>query len=182
MKLHPEISAELAEWIRQQPLFFVASAPLAADGHVNLSPRGYDSLRILDAHSVAWLDLTGSGNETAAHLSENGRVTLMFCAFQGDPQILRLYGRGEVLLPGSAGWDALEPLFPKLSGARQIIRVQVDRVQTSCGFSVPLMTLQGERSRLLDWAEKKGEASLADYRERNNTRSIDGLPAPLKTK
>lgn len=182
MKLHPEISQELQQWIAQQPLFFVASAPLAADGHVNLSPRGYDSLRILDSHTVAWLDLTGSGNETAAHLQENGRITLMFCAFQGDPQILRLYGRGETLLPGSTQWDELLPLFPAHAGARQIIRVSVERIQTSCGFGVPYMSLQGERSRLREWSEKKGDAGMAEYRERKNTTSIDGLPVDVLAK
>ena len=180
MKLHPALDDKLQHWIAQQPLFFVASAPLAADGHVNLSPRGYDCLRILDEHSLAWLDLTGSGNETAAHLQENGRITLMFCAFQGEPRILRLYGRGETLLPGSAGWQALRDRFPEMPGARQIIRVAIERIQTSCGYSVPLMSLDGERSKLRQWSEKKGEQGLESYRENNNTRSIDGLPVRIK--
>lgn len=182
MKLHPELDDDLQHWIGQQPLFFVASAPLSPEGHVNVSPRGYDCLRILDRHSLAWLDLTGSGNETAAHLQENGRITLMFCAFQGDARILRLYGHGETLLEGSNGWNALRPLFADLPGARQIIRVQIERIQTSCGYGVPLMELQGDRQRLLQWADKKGPDGLQDYREKGNARSIDGLPTTIKAK
>lgn len=178
MKLHPEITPELADWIAAQPLFFVATAPLAADGHVNLSPRGHDCLRMLGPRELAWLDLTGSGNETAAHLADNGRITVMFCAFTGEPQILRLYGRGEVVLPEAPAWTDLRLHFPALPGVRQIVRVAVERVQTSCGYAVPLMDYRAERSRLLEWAEHKGEAGLVDYRERNNRISIDGLPAP----
>lgn len=182
MKLHPELDPQLQHWISQQPLFFVASAPLATDGHINLSPRGYDCLRIIDPHTVAWLDLTGSGNETAAHLQENGRITLMFCAFQGEARILRLYGRGETLLPGSAGWKTLRGQFADLPGARQIIRVAIERIQTSCGYAVPLMEPAGERQRLLDWARKKGEDGMDSYRESRNTRSIDGAPINIKAK
>ena len=180
MKLHPVLDEKLQYWISRQPLFFVASAPLSADGHVNLSPRGYDCLRILDEHTVAWLDLTGSGNETAAHIQENGRITLMFCAFQGDPQILRLYGRGETLLPGSQGWQSLRSRFPDLPGARQIIRVALERIQTSCGYSVPLMEAVGERDKLRQWSDKKGEQGLEAYREKNNSCSIDGMPVHIK--
>jgi hypothetical protein len=182
MKLHPRLSPAMQQWINQQPLFFVASAPLATDGHVNLSPRGYDCLRIIDEHTVAWLDLTGSGNETAAHVQENGRITLMFCAFQGEAQILRLYGRGEILLPGTDGWNSLRDRFEDLPGARQIVRVAIDRIQTSCGYGVPLMEPAGERQRLLEWARKKGEDGMQRYREDRNGRSIDGTEIRIKAK
>jgi hypothetical protein len=178
-KIYPEIDAEMTAWIAAQPLFFVASAPLAADGHVNCSPRGLDTLRVIGPRDVAWLDLTGSGNETAAHLAENGRVTLMFCAFTGRPRILRLFGRGQVLLPGDTGFEQLRPHFPAdLPGVRQIVRVRVTRVQTSCGFGVPLMHFEGHRAELGAWAERKGEHELARYRAQRNARSIDGLTAP----
>lgn len=180
MKLYDQLNPRLQDWIRRQPLFFVASAPLSGEGHVNLSPRGYDSFRILDDHTAAWLDLTGSGNETAAHIQENGRVTIMFCAFEGDPLILRLYGQGEVILPGSPEWDALLPAFSPLPGARQIIRVRLERIQTSCGFGVPLMQTRDDRSRLQDWSHKKGPEGLREYRRKNNRTSIDGLPVQVE--
>ena len=178
-KVHPEIDSELAAWITAQPLFFVASAPLSDKGHINLSPRGLDSLRILGPNEVAFYDLTGSGNETAAHLAENGRITIMFCAFEGAPRILRLYGEGEVVHPNDADWSELHQHFNEvLPQARQIIRIIVSRVQTSCGYGVPLMSLQGQREDLVTWSEKKGEQGLHDYQQRNNHHSIDGLPAP----
>ena len=179
MKLHDQIDEGMAEWIARQPLFFVASAPLSADGHINLSPRGLDSFRVLGPRRVGWLDLTGSGNETAAHLAENGRITVMFCAFEGDPRILRLFGRGRSVFPGSGEWESLREELPELPGARQIVTVEVERIQTSCGYGVPLMEPKGERSRLLEWAEKKGGDGLVEYREKNNRVSIDGLPAPI---
>ncbi len=179
MKLHDTVTAELADWIAEQPLFFVATAPLADDGHINLSPRGHDTFRLLGPLEAAFLDFTGSGNESAAHLAENGRITVMFCAFAGAPRILRLYGRGEVVLPGGADWERLRELFPpELAGVRQIVRIRVGRVQSSCGFGVPLMSLVGQRSELQAWAEKRGEAGLEEYRRKNNALSIDGLPAP----
>lgn len=178
-KTHPDIDAEMADWIRAQPLFFVASAPLAGDGHVNVAPRGLDTLRILGPRRVAWLDLTGSGNETAAHLAENGRITVMFCAFEGRPRILRLYGRGRVVVAGDDDWQGLRERFPEgLPGVRQIVDVAVERIQTSCGFGVPLMTYSGQRDTLDAWSRKKGEAGLVDYRREKNRHSIDGLPAP----
>lgn len=178
-KVLPEIDEELAAWITAQPLFFNATAPLSAEGHINLSPRGLDTFRVLGAHEVAYLDFTGSGNESAAHIAENGRITLMFCAFTGDPRILRLYGKGEVLLPDSDGWQRLRARFPSdLPPARQIVRVKVERVQSSCGFGVPLMDFRRQRDELLDWAERKGEEGLREYQEKNNRHSIDGLPAP----
>jgi len=172
------ITPELRGFIEEQPLFFVASAPLAEEGHVNLSPKGLDCLRVLGPHEVAYLDLTGSGNETAAHLAENGRITFLFCAFTGSPRILRLYGRGRVVLPDSDGWDALRRLFPEYPGVRQVVVARVTRVQTSCGFAVPRMELVGQRDTLLRWAEAKGGA-LPAYRAEKNAHSIDGLPAPL---
>jgi hypothetical protein len=178
-KVVERITDELRDFIQAQPLFFVGTAPLEASGHVNLSPKGLDCLRVLGPHRVAYLDLTGSGNETSAHLAQNGRITLMFCAFQGPPSILRLYGRGATVLPGDAEWSELLPLFPVHPGVRQIITVDVHRVQTSCGFAVPRMEPAGDRDTLHRWALNKGEARLAEYRQEKNARSIDGLPAPL---
>ena len=178
-KVLEEINDELAAWIAAQLLFFVASAPLSEEGHVNLSPRGLDTLRVLGPHEVAFYDLVGSGNETAAHLAENGRITIMLCAFEGAPRIIRLFGRGEVVRPGDASWEALSSHFDgKLPTARQIIRIAVSRVQSSCGYGVPLMSLQGQRDDLIKWAEKKGGQGLQEYQRRNNHSSIDGLPAP----
>jgi len=178
-KLHPELTPELQAFIAQQPLFFVASAPLAADGHVNLLPKGLDCLRIHSPQQVAYLDLTGSGNETSAHMLENGRITLMFCAFVGAPRILRLYGRGRVILPTMAEWEPELAQFPHYPCIRQIVLVAVERVQTSCGFGVPLMELVGQRDTALRWAEAKGEQGLATYRSEKNLASIDGLPTHL---
>jgi hypothetical protein len=171
------ITPELKAFIEAQPLFFVATAPLSGEGHVNLSPKGLDCLRVLSPTRVAYLDLTGSGNETAAHLHENGRITLMFCAFAGPPRILRLYGAGEVLLPESAEWAEVSSAFPTYPGIRQVVRAEITRVQTSCGFAVPLMEYSGQRDTLLRWAEAKGDA-LPAYRQEKNSRSIDGLSAP----
>ena len=177
-KVYEELDDRLSDWIRAQPMYFNATAPLAADGHINLSPRGLDTFRILNTTQVAYLDLTGSGNESAAHISENGRITLMFCAFEGDPRILRLFGRGEVILPNHEDWDALIAQFPQLPGIRQIVRVNISRVQTSCGFGVPLMDYRGQRDTLLKWAEKKGDDGIARYWEDQNSTSIDGLKSP----
>src|ERR1051325_10411718 len=149
------ITSELRAFIEAQPLFFVASAPLAGDGHVNLSPKGLDSLRVLSPSRVAYLDLTGSGNETAAHLHENGRITFMFCAFTGAPRILRLYGTGQAVLPGSPEWADLAGRFPAYPGVRQLIVARISRVQTSCGYAVPLMDHARQRDTLLRWAEAK---------------------------
>src|SRR5690606_38357983 len=130
-KVHPNITPEFRDWIERQHVFFVATAPLAADGHVNVSPKGHDCLRVIDDATVAYLDLTGSGAETSAHIAENQRLTLMWCAFEGPARILRLYGRGEVVLPGSTRWEDLIGLFDLLPGARQIVVNHVERVQTS---------------------------------------------------
>jgi hypothetical protein len=171
-----EIDDDLAAWIAAQQVFFVATAPLAAAGHVNCSPRGMDSLRVLDARRLAWRDLTGSGVETISHLRENRRITLMWCAFAGEPRIARVHGQGLVHLPGSPDFAALEPRFPPLAGTRAIIEVVAGRVSASCGFAVPRFDFVAERSALTTWADKKGEAGLAAYRAQKNRSSIDGLP------
>jgi hypothetical protein len=169
------ISADLAEWWAAQPMFFVATAP-SAGGHVNLSPKGHDTLRILSPTRVAYLDLTGSGVETIAHIRDNGRITLMACAFAGAPRISRFYGRGTVHEVGSDEYAELASRFPDLPGARAVIDVDVDRVTTSCGYAVPMMDLVSDRDRLLDWALAKGTDGLVDYRASKNVESIDGLP------
>ncbi|WP_438447793.1 pyridoxamine 5'-phosphate oxidase family protein [Gorillibacterium sp. sgz5001074] len=178
-KLFDALLPEHQEFIRRQHLFFVASAPLGPEGHVNVSPKGHDVFRILSANRAAYLDLTGSGNETSAHLLENGRITVMFCAFEGPPNILRLYGSGQVHLPGSPEWEELEPLFPALPGSRQIITVDIRKVQTSCGYAVPFLSYEGERETLQRWSAQKGEEGLREYRREKNTVSLDGLPSPL---
>lgn len=157
-------------------MFFVATAPSGQDGHVNLSPKGYDTLRVLAPTRVAYLDLTGSGIETVAHLRENGRITLMACAFTGNPRISRIYGRGTVHTVGSAGFDVLAAEFPELPGRRSIVAIDVERVTTSCGYAVPLMDAVDDRDRLLEWATKKGPDGIVDYWASKNAQSIDGLP------
>ena len=170
------ISDELATLIAAQRVFFVATAP-SEGGHVNVSPKGLDTFRVLDELTVAYLDLTGSGIETIAHLRDNGRITFLFCAFAGAPKIVRLHGTGEVLLAGDPGYEALAPRFPTLLGARAIIRVRLDRVSTSCGYAVPLMAFEADRDVLTKWAERKGPDGLVEYRAERNAHSIDGLPA-----
>lgn len=174
-KLLDSLTDHLKEFIGHQHVFFVATAPLKG-GHVNLSPKGHDCFRVLGDNRVAYLDLTGSGNETSAHLAENGRITLMFCAFDGPPNILRLYGTGRVVLPGAPDWDDLYCLFTPILGTRQIIVAEIDQLQTSCGFAVPFYEYTGERETLVDWAEKKGEDGLQKYRAEKNVKSLDELP------
>ena len=173
-RVYDDISEEQALWIGEQPMFFVATA--APNAYVNVSPRGLDTFRVIGPKRVAWLDLTGSGVETIAHLRADGRITLMFCAFEGLPKILRLYGQGEVREPGDAGYDKLRPRFPDLPGKRAIIDVSVSRIADSCGFGVPRMNLVGPRDQLLTSAERKGPEKMAEYRKHKNTQSIDGLP------
>jgi hypothetical protein len=170
------IDAELAAWISAQRMFFVATAPLSASGHVNCSPRGMDSLRVLTERRIAWIDLTGSGVETISHLRENGRIVVMWCAFAGEPRIVRVHGQGLVHVPGSAEFADLAPRFPAHGGLRAVIEVVADRISTSCGFGVPLYEHVGERTRLQAFAEAKGPEGLAEYRSRKNRQSIDGLP------
>ncbi|MDB6129393.1 MAG: hypothetical protein JWM04_500 [Verrucomicrobiales bacterium] len=172
-----EIDSELASWIRLQHLFFVATAPLSALHHVNASPKGGDTFRILGPMEMIYQDYTGSGAETIAHLRENARITLMFCAFEGPPKIVRLYGTGSVILPGDALYDKSAALFPPNPGTRCFIHIVVQRVSSSCGYSVPYLDYRGPRDALDKWAEKQGPDKLEEYRASKNSKSIDGLPA-----
>jgi hypothetical protein len=175
--LHPEITPELQTFIEAQPVFFVATAPLSPGAHINVSPKGLaGTFRILTPTQVAYLDLTGSGNETAAHLLENGRITFMFCAFEDPAKILRLYGSARTIRPDNPQWPDLAKNFPEFPGMRQIVLAQITRVQTSCGWGVPLMHMDTQRETLPKWAAKKGPTGIADYQQRNNRVSIDGLP------
>jgi Pyridoxamine 5'-phosphate oxidase len=176
-RTYDALTDDLSGWLLDQRVFFVATAPLAADGHVNLSPKGHDCFRVLSPTCVAYLDLTGSGAETIAHLRENGRITLLFTAFDGPPRIVRLHGQGSVVTAGDNRWDALSSRFPKMPGTRSVIVVDVTRIATSCGYSVPLLAYAGERPTLLEWAERKGPDGLDSYRSEKNATSIDGLPA-----
>jgi hypothetical protein len=169
-----ELDDPIATWIERQHLFFVATA--AAEGHVNLSPKGLDTFAVLDRHRVAYLDLTGSGVETIAHIRDNGRITVMFCAFDGAPRILRLFGTGQVHYPDSPEFAELAGRFPEHLGTRSVITVDVDRIHESCGYGIPIYQYQGERRALDAWAEKKGVDGLVAYRESKNSYSIDGLP------
>jgi Pyridoxamine 5'-phosphate oxidase len=172
-KFYDQLDDQLCKFIGEQQLFFTATAP--ATGRINLSPKGIDSFRCLDLQRVAYLDLTGSGNETAAHLLQNGQITIMFCSFTDQPLILRLYGRGEVVSPNTPRWDELIDQFTDLPGKRQIILIQLESVQTSCGFGVPIYELQSERSTLIDWSVKKGAEGVRAYQLANNHTSIDGF-------
>ena len=171
------IDAELTEWIGQQKMFFVATAPLAADGHVNLSPKGGEAFRVLGPHEVAYQDYTGSGAETAAHVRENGRIVIMLCAFEGPPKIVRLHGRGEVITPKHKAYAVLAGHFPPHVGTRAFVRIAVERVSRSCGYSVPLYDFREPRDTLDRYCEQKGPEGLAAYRAEKNQVSIDGLPA-----
>ena len=180
-RTHDVIDDRLKAAIESQPVFFVATAPLAEDGHVNLSPKGYDSFRVLGPTRVAYLDLTGSGAETIAHLRENGRITIMFCAFEGKPAITRLFGTGRVVVEGDDDFDGLAARFPDHPGRRSVIVVEVDRIQTSCGYAVPFMDYVAPRHELIKWAERKGDDGVRAYWAEKNVESIDGLPAvPLR--
>jgi hypothetical protein len=178
-KFDTAIRGHHRSFIERQRMFFVASAPLGAAGRVNLSPKGGDAFRVLTETTVAYLDYTGSGNETSAHLLENGRITFMFCAFDGPPNILRLYGTGRTVLPGDADWERLSACFELPAGTRQIIVADIRTVQTSCGYSVPLYEPAGERDQMDKWTAAKGADGLAQYRLEKNQRSIDGLPTAL---
>lgn len=173
-KFYSSLNENLMDFIRAQHVFFTGTA--AAEGRINVSPKGLQTLRILDTQRVAYLDLTGSSAETAAHLRADGRLTLMFCSFEETPLILRLYGKGKIVLPQDAAWAELYPLFPPIPGARQIIVLEIESAQTSCGFGVPRLEYNGERDELVDWANKKGEDGLRQYRMDKNRISIDGLP------
>ena len=175
-KLHTEINDNLAKMILAQHVFFVATAPLASDGNLNLSPKGLDSFRILGPRTVAYLDVAGSGVETIAHLKENGRIVLMFCAFDGPPNIVRLHGHGRAVEPHTPEFPGFAAQFPKYESTRCIIVVDVTRISDSCGFGVPLMKYEGERDQHFSWAQKKGPDGLREYKQQKNRRSIDGLP------
>jgi hypothetical protein len=177
-KVHDSISEPIRTFIEAQRMFFVATAPLDAAGHLNLSPKGLDTLRIVDPHTVAYLDFVGSGAETIAHLRQNGRIVLMWCAFAGPPSIVRVHGRGEVVEPQDAEFEALRGRFDTTGvGVRSIVRVAVERVADTCGFGVPLYEYTGQRQQLPRWAEHKGLQGLDQYQRDKNRASLDGLPA-----
>ena len=173
---HPELSDKLQSWIKEQKMFFVATAPLTAEGTVNCSPKGMDTFRVLGPNTVAYLDLTGSGVETIAHLRENGRITIMFCAFTGGPKILRLYGRGSVFEKGTREYEERLTHFDEILGARAIISVELHRIIDSCGYSIPFYEYVGERDTLSKWSDRKGPAGVHAYNQANNLKSLDGLP------
>lgn len=175
--LYDGIDEKLTEFIQRQKMFFVATAD--ATGRINLSPKGLESLKVLGPNRVVWLNLTGSGNETAAHLNVVNRMTIMFCAFEGPPRILRLYGSATTIHPRDEAWTELTPHFPDHVGARQIFDVQVESVQTSCGFAVPFYEFVGDRETLLDHTEKLGPDGLVEYWQKKNVTSLDGLPTHL---
>lgn len=170
-----ELTPPLIEFIQAQKMFFVATA--MDEGSVNLSPKGLDSLKVLDTKRVIWLNLTGSGNETAIHLSHKNRITLMFCAFEGDPIILRLYGKAKVYHQKDTLWSEHINLFPKTEGSRQLIDVQIEKVQVSCGMGVPYMEYKSQRDGLLNWASQQGDEGLKRYWKKRNSTSLDGFEA-----
>lgn len=174
-KTYPEINSKIRDWITNQKIFFVSTAPLSSEGLVNCSPKGMDSFCILGPRTVAYFDLTGSGVETIAHLKENGRIVIMMCAFDGPPQIIRFHGKGRVLQKGTPEYDAQISNFEEYPGARAIIVIDVDRISDSCGYSVPFYDYKGERDVLLKWAKVKGEEGVAEYQAKNNRKSLDGL-------
>jgi hypothetical protein len=178
-KVYDSIQEQHIKFIEKQKMFFVATAPLTEAGHVNLSPKGADCFRVLSPTRVGYMDMIGSGNETSAHTLENGRITFMFCAFDGPPNILRLYGRGRIVLLSDADWPKLAALFHISLSTRQIIVADIHRVQTSCGYGVPLYDYAGERDHAAKWAEAKGAEGLKLYKAEKNRISIDGLPARL---
>ncbi len=173
----PELNSKHCEFIRAQKLFFVATA--TADSRVNVSPKGMDSLVILDEQTVAWLNVTGSGNETAAHVQTHPRMTIMFCAFEGNPMILRLYGQAEMIQQGDPVWEEKYKLFKPLPGARQIFTLRIECVQTSCGMAVPFLDYVSDRELLSDWAERQGDEGIKQYWHKKNRTSIDGIPVEI---
>jgi Pyridoxamine 5'-phosphate oxidase len=174
-KVYSQLDERLIKFIERQHVFFVGTAPSSPEGHLNISPKGLDTFRVLSPSSVAYLDLTGSGIETVAHLRENGRMTIMFCAFEGAPLILRLYGRGRVVEPGNPDWDNLSGDFPRQPGERSVIVLDIERIADSCGFAVPVYEYRHERTQLTEYAQRKGPAGLQEYRSEKNRESIDGL-------
>jgi len=177
---HPEITSEFKEFIEKQKIFFVATA--ASEGRVNVSPKGMETLRILGKNRIVWLNFTGSGNETSAHIQENPRMTLMFAAFEGKPLILRLYGQARVVHMSDPEWEELFALFEPFPGARQIFDLHVDLVMTSCGMGVPLFDYVGERDMLKKWAVKVGEEGVRRFWAKHNQVSLDGKPTHVLEK
>ena len=175
-KVYAEIDDGLRTFIEAQHMFLVGTAPSGSEGHINLSPKGLDSLRILGPRTIAYADFVGSGIETVAHVRQNGRVVIMLCAFDGPPKIVRLYGHGEVTESQETAFGSLQAHFAPALGIRSIIRVEVDRISGSCGYGVPLYRYEGQRPQLAAWAERKGETGLLEYQRGNNSASIDGLP------
>ncbi len=176
-KLYTELDSKMIEWLDAQPMFFVGSAPNEG-GHVNVSPKGLDgTFRVLDSNTVAYLDLIGSGAETIAHVRENGRITLLFCAFAGPPRIVRLYGSARAVEPGDADYDRLIAGFAEFRSPRSVIVIELDRIADSCGFGVPTFEYQGQRSRLVSWSDHRDDGQLGEYQLEKNLVSIDGLPA-----
>lgn len=173
----PRLDDTLKSFIAEQHMFFVATAP--AEGRVNVSPKGMDTFRVIDDNTACYLDLTGSGNETAAHLRDNGRITIMWCSFGGTARIMRIFGTGRAARPGSADFKRLIGLFPEIPGVRQIMVIDIDEAQTSCGYAVPQYDLVRERQTLVKWAEKQGDDGLQNYWKRKNVKSIDGLPTGI---
>jgi hypothetical protein len=181
-KFYESIQPGHADFIKNQHIFFVATSPLSKEGRVNLSPKGLDCFRVLSMHQVAYMDLISSGNETSAHTLENGRITFMFCSFGKTPNILRLYGKGFVVIPGTPEWEKYAPHFKVYQSTRQIVVADIDLVQTSCGFGVPMFDFKGDRDTHFEWADKKGEEGLKNYMIENNLKSLDGLPTDLTEK
>ncbi len=176
-KFLDKIDGKINKFIGEQKMFFTASA--ANEGRINLSPKGIDTFRVLDENTVCYLDLTGSGNETAAHIAQNGRLTIMFCSFADAPLILRLYGKGETVHKSSEKWNELSKLFDEYAGMRQFIVLHVESLQTSCGFGIPLYEYKEDRTKLIEWAENKGEDGINQYWRGKNQTSIDGLPTGI---
>ncbi len=174
-KTYEHISSDLKEWIARQKIFFVATAPLSEEGHINCSPKGLDSFRIIGQDIVAYQDLTGSGVETIAHLKENKRIVIMFCAFDGPPKIVRLHGKGRVITPDDIAFEPISTLFTAHDGTRAYILIEVSRVSDSCGYAVPKYEFKDDRDVLDKWTANKGETGLEEYRKQKNTASIDGL-------
>ena len=176
-KFYTKITNRLQKFIEAQKIFFVATAPNS--GRINLSPKGMDSFRVMNENRVLWLNVTGSGNETAAHLLENKRITIMFCSFEKVPNILRLYGKGTEIKEGDTNWNELIQLFPETPGTRQIFDITIESAQTSCGMSIPFYEFKGERNDLNDWATEQGKEGIENYWENRNQTSIDGLPTKI---
>lgn len=178
-KFHEQITTAIQTFIDGQHIFFVASAPLDANGHVNVSPKGLDCFRVLSPTRVAYMDLISSGNETSAHTLENGRITFMFCSFEKVPNILRLYGKAVTVLPQDAQWQELAKHFTIYPSTRQLIVADISKIQTSCGFGVPQFQYLGERDIHFEWAANKGTEGLEEYKKDNNMVSLDGLNTAL---